>query len=372
MGAEETNYSDGCIKNYDPHVDYFPEKVAIQYATGFTVEYHRRYKIVRVLDPQNTAKVLSRYVLVQCGAPIPEGFEKAQIIEVPIKTLISLSTAQLPHLDLLGVSDKLIGFSSFHHVNNSIILRMIKEGRLTEVGENTNLKIETVLDLRPDLVMTFGTGDPETDTHSKLLEVGLKIVLDVAYIEKTPLGQSEWIKFTALFFNKEATAQEVFDQIASRYKELATLARDVPSKPTVFAGIDYGGVWYIPGGRSYVATFLVDAGANYVWSDDLSTGNLHLSFESVLDKAAYAEFWISVGTWRSIKDALVADERYTSFTALKNGKVFTNNARVNEYGGNDYWESGVVNPHLVLADLIKIFHPDLLPEHQLIWYRRLE
>ena len=120
-----------------------------------------------------------------------------------------------------------------------------------------------------------------------------------------------------------------------------------------------------------MATFLKDAGADFLWSDNTSLGSLHLDLESVFLKAADAEYWLNTGQWRSLADGRSQDERYAYFAAFKPGKIYNNNALLNPHGGNDYWERGIVNPHLVLADMIKIFHPNLLPEHTLIWYRAL-
>ena len=75
--------------------------------------------------------------------------------------------------------------------------------------------------------------------------------------------------------------------------------------------------------------------------------------------------------WLSMQQVVAEDNRYADFKAVKNRQVFNNNARVNEAGGNDYWEGGISNPDLVLSDLIKIFHPELLPDHKFVYYRQL-
>lgn len=372
VGLPDANTVEGCVENYDTAVDYFPQKIDIKYATGFKVEYHPNYKVVTILNPWQNAGITFQYVLVQCGTPVPAGFESAHIIKVPIRTLVSMATTHLSHLEKLGVSDKLIGFSRLQYISSPVFIQRIKDDLLTEISSGPNINIEMVLDLQPDLVMTFGVDESEKEDYRKLLEAGIKIVFNSEYLEKSPLGYAEWIKFTSLFFNKEAVAQKTFEDIANRYEELAAIGRKATYRPTVFTGTAYKGSWDVPGGRSYMAAYLADAGANYLWADSESTGKLRLDFESVFEKAANAEFWINTGTWISIKDALTADERYGYFAALKNGRVYNNNARINEHGGNDYWESGITNPHLILADLIKIFHPELLPDHALIWYRPLD
>lgn len=367
-----TNLTEGCVTDYDPEIDYFPEKVSLSDSVGWTIEYFNNYKVITVLNPWRDADVQFRYVLVQCGTPPPDDVGDALVIEVPVKSVVAMSTTQLPHLSELGLLDKLVGVDSFLYINNPDVRKKIDAGELVEIGGGGQVNVEQALDLQPDLIMTYGVGNPEFDAHPKLLEAGLKVVLNSEYMETSPLGRAEWIKFTAAFFNREAKATEVYDTIARRYKEMAAKARNVPNKPTVFTGTPFRGTWFMPGGRSYVAQLLADAGATYLWADDTSTGSQPLSFEQVFERARDAEFWLNPGTWKSLADGKAEDERFTQFAAFQKGNVFNNNKRLNENGGNDYWESGVTNPHLVLADLIRIFHPDLLPDHELYFYQKLE
>jgi len=186
------------------------------------------------------------------------------------------------------------------------------------------------------------------------------------------LSRAEWGKFIALFFNKEAQAEQVFTQTAAQYEKLAKLAASVRMKPTVVVNVNYQGTWYMDGGKTYVAQFLEDAGATYLWADNSDVGEVMLSFEEVFNKAADADYWINTGFWNSAREALADDERYGEFAAFKNNHVYNNNARSNAKGGNDYFESGIANPDVILEDLIKIFHPELLPDHQLYYYHQLE
>jgi iron complex transport system substrate-binding protein len=364
--------NNACIQNYNPNQDYFPNKAKINYATGFAVEYHNHYKVVTIKNPWQNAKTQFQYVLVQCGTPTPPGFNQAQIITVPVNSVVALSTTHLPHLAKLGLVDKLIGISNTQQVNTPAVIERIKEGKITQLGNNSNVDIEKLLALNPDLVTTFGTGNSQTDSYGKLTEAGLKVGINAEYMEDTPLGRSEWLKFTALFFNQEEKAENIFQEIADKYTQIATKAQSVKNRPTVFVGFNFKGTWFMPGGKSYVAKYLNDAGGNYLWNDDPSNGSLPLSFEVVLERAAKADYWLnSSQSWQSLKDVVAEDSRYGDFQAVKTGNIYNNNARVNADGGNDYWEGGISNPDIVLADLIKILHPELLLEHQLFYYREL-
>jgi iron complex transport system substrate-binding protein len=196
--------------------------------------------------------------------------------------------------------------------------------------------------------------------------------LNADYTETSPLGRAEWVKFTAMFFNREGDANTLFDEIAANYDELTELTATVETRPTVLVNGMFSDIWYISGGNSFTARMIEDAGGDFLWSDDESIASLALSFEAVFDRAQSADFWLNANFWFSLDEGLAEDERYSEFAAFQNQRVYNNNLRVNETGGNDYGESGVLRPDQVLTDLISIFHPDLLPDHELFYYRHLE
>ncbi|NEQ52892.1 MAG: ABC transporter substrate-binding protein, partial [Leptolyngbya sp. SIO3F4] len=362
-----------CVTDYDPDEDYFPDKVQPEHAAGFSVDYYNHYKVVTVTQPWKAANETFEYVLVQCGTPMPVGFEDAQIIQVPISTVATLSTTYLPHLEQLDQVDALVGMDNFDFVYAPAVREKIDRGELIEFSSGRTLDMERLLVSDPALVMAYGTGDPDVDSYSRMIQSGLSVALVGEYVETSPLGRAEWLMFTALFFNEEAKAQEVLSEISTDYNSLVELTATLPEGPTVFTGFSYEGTWYMSGGKSYAAQLLKDAGADYLWSDNDSTVAIPLDFESVFNEAATADMWVNVSQdWLNHGDAIATDPRYGKFNALKQNNVFNNNARMNDFGGNDYWESGAVNPHLILADLVKIFHPDLLPDHELVYYQKIE
>jgi iron complex transport system substrate-binding protein len=241
---------------------------------------------------------------------------------------------------------------------------------MTEVGDSVRLDLETLIALRPDLVLAMSIGDPENDVFAMLDRAGLPYAVDAAWTEETPLGRAEWIKFTAAFFDREAEANRLFDQIAARYEELRAIASSVEQRPTVLVGTPFQGTWHVSGGAAYQARLIADAGGRYLWADDPSTGSIPLDFESAYARGLDADVWIHTYGWHSLADGVAADERMADFAAWKSGRVYNNDARMNAAGGNDYWETGSVRPDLVLADLIEIFHPDLI-DHELVFHRQL-
>lgn len=369
----ESNLTDGCVENYDETVDYFPEKAEIDYAQGFSVEYFNNYKLVTILTPWELAEEVFEYVLVQCGTPAPEGYDDSQVVNVPVETMVAMSTTFLPHLDSQGLVDRLVGLDtdSMTFTGTESVLERVEAGELAGVGYSWDPDIEAMMDVEADIYMVQQFA-PGPGVYTSLQEVELPAVLNADFMDTTPLGQAEWGKYISLFFNTEALANETFDGVVERYQALAALTADVEERPTAFAGSPFQDTWHIPGGNSYVGILLEDAGADYAWGDDDSPRSLYLDFETVLERAGDAEYWINAsGYWYSLDDALAEDERYATFAAFENGNLYTYNAQVTENGGIAYFESGLANPDVLLADLITILHPELLPDHALEYYQRL-
>ncbi len=367
------NLEGSCADSYDPSIDYFPQKLSVSFATGFEVEYHNNFKIVTVANPWQGAQESFRYLLVQCGTPAPQDVD-GDVIEVPVVDMIAMSTTYLPTLDSLGLIDRLIGIDSYVWTTNEAVRARIEAGEIAEIGGGAGVNVELTLDLDPALVMTYGTGFADYDTHPALLEAGIPVALNGDFVEQDPLGRAEWMKFIALFFNREADAVEEFDAVAAEYRRVAGLTASLSERPTVLLGSVYNGTWYVAGANSYMAKLLADAGAAYLWADEGDVGALPLSFESVYAIAADAEFWLNPDNsfWFSIGDVVASDPRYADFEALERGQLFNNNANVNKNGGNAYYEEGAAHPERVLKDLVRILHPHLLPDHELVFFRQIK
>lgn len=353
-----------------------PEKplTSVQYAKGFSIKYFKGYKIIDVYTNwpgQDIKKPTFHYILYKKGQKPSLGKENTQYVEVPVKSIISLSSLYVAYLDGLGLSDCLKAVDDYRYISTPSFVKLIDARKIQEVGSAGNLNIEKVLSLAPDLVFTYGMGDPKYDSHPKLIEAGVKVAVTVDHLENTPLGRAEWVKFLAAFFDRDQRADSLFESVKKQYLELADLGRKAGNRPTVFTSIKYGDGWYMPGGDSYAAALLKDAGANYLWADAPGTGSLRLGYETVFSKAVEAEYWINTGEWKTREDVVSNDSRNKDFKAFKTRMIFNNNARLNKFGGNDYWESGLLHPEDVLADLISIFHPGLLPSRPMKYYKQL-
>ncbi len=377
LGAPAGYWAD-CVDDYDPGADYFPRKARLRYAESFSIEYFGHYKMVTVHTPWPGADEAVRYLLVQCGTPAPDGYDGVQRITIPVRRLAALSTTQLPHLELLDALESLAAVSDIAMVHSPGVNERFEAGRIAEIGHGAGVDLELVLELETDLVMTVASAQSRYNAHPVLRQAGVAVAINAEYTEPSLLGRSEWLKFTAAFFNAEGLAEERFDEIEEEYQRYAALVRDVPAdeRPSVFGGSLWRDTWHVAGGRSYAAQLIADAGGRYLWAGDESRESLPLDFEAVYERAHGADFWLTMrNEWHSLADVRAADERYAAFAAFAafaEGRVYNANARLNEHGGNDYWERGVAEPHLVLADFIRILHPDRLPGHALHFYRRLE
>lgn len=348
------------------------QQTEIEYAQQFDIRYENGYKIVEVMQAYPGAEKTFRYLLVPEGKAIPKDAPAADaVVRVPVRELVSTSTTHIPALDMLEVSQALTGFPSTDFISSPAMRRRIGAGKVQDLGAANGLNTEALMELSPDLVMAYGMG-PQDKSLRSLERSGIPVVLNADYMEQTPLGRAEWIKFTAAFFNKEKQADSIFNTIKTRYDSLATLTRTVKEKPSVFSGVVYNGIWFMPGGKSWSSRFFEDAGGNYLWSDNTETGSLQLSFEAVFDKAHQADYWIGAANFPGLDALKEADSRYSSFDAWQKGNVYSYTARTGEKGGNEYLELGYSRPDIVLADLIHILHPNLMEEYEPYFYEKLE
>jgi iron complex transport system substrate-binding protein len=365
-----TNWVDGCVSDYSAETDYFPEKLTVSTAAAFSVSYHKNYKLVTVNAPFAGGEPVT-YVLLQCGTPAPTDHPEATLIEVPVKRFVSMSTTYLPFLEQFGKLDTLVGVDVGTYTYSPAVLEMIAAGKVQEIGSGSRVDAEAALALDPDVVMTYASGAPDYDAHPKLQEIGLPVFLNAEYLETNPLARAEWGKLIATLFNQEAVANAWFQAVSTDYQAKRELALTAENQPTVLLNAPYEGVWYLPGGAGYMAQFVADAGGNYLWADEPGSATLSLDFESVFERGADADFWLVSGFFASTTDLLAIDERMGEFAPIANQTVYNSDARQNAAGSNDFYESAVANPQVVLADLIAILHPDLLADHTLTYWRQL-
>ncbi|MFP4376253.1 MAG: ABC transporter substrate-binding protein [Spirochaetales bacterium] len=344
---------------------------ASAHASGFRVFTVDSLTLLQVTRPWPAAgeSDMLTYVLYDRDDQRPNVTGASLVIPTPVESVVTMSTTFLAHLEALEQLDSLDAVDNLAFAYSERVREL--SGELAQVGSGPSVDTEQLVAIDPDAILVNSFGG-DWDSQPTLEAAGLPAVVLGDWVETTPLGRANWLVFTAYLYGEEASAIARMNRLADNYNRLAELGRSAEEKPTVLINAPFQGTWSIAGGGSYAATFIRDAGGNYVYGNDTSTGALFFDLESVYAEAGEADVWINTGTWGSLAQAEAEDERYADFAAFASGRLFNNNQRMSAAGGNDYFESGAINPDVVLADLIKIFHPDLLPDHELFYYQQLQ
>lgn len=346
-------------------------KNEIHYAKGLSIYKYDGFSIVKITNPWPKASKDYTYVLQQKGTTIPDSLKQNTIIPVPLQSVVVTSTTHIPALEMLGVENTLVGFPNLDYISSEKVRARIDGGKIRELGNTQSLNTEVIIDLQPNLIVGFGIDD-NNPTLDNLQKNGLKVMLNGDWNEQTPLGKAEWIKFFGALYTMDDKAETIFSTIERDYLNTLKLAKKTTAKPTVFAGAIYENQWYLPQGNSWSSIFILDAGGHYLWSESKGTGSLSLSFETVLEKAGKADFWIGPAQFVSLKEMTDNNPHYSQFDAFKNKNVYSFSTKKGAKGGLLFYELAPYRPDLVLKDMLKILHPELLPKYQLYFFERLK
>jgi iron complex transport system substrate-binding protein len=349
-----------------------PAGSRINYAHGFTIDYFDHYKEVKILNHSTGSVDTLDYLLLPAGIPVPPGHAHAQVIRIPVQSMIVTGSTHIAQADFAGAADRITGIGNGQYVVCPVVREGLRTGRVHQVGLEGSLNNELVISMRPGFIMTMTNPDAAFGEYKTLMDAGIPVLPNADWLETTPLGKAEWVKLMGALTDREDVVDKKFDSVAQVYQRLAAIGNAAAVRPSVITGMPFKGTWYTPAGGSFIAQFLRDAGASYHWSETRGTGSLALSFETVAPVALTADFWLDAGDADSKKEILSQDPRYGAFRAFRSDAIYTYNRRVNAAGSSDYWESGSVNPQWVLADLIRILHPGVLPPDTLIYYKQIK
>lgn len=343
---------------------------SIQYSKSLSIQKQDGYTVVTVSNPWPDAVKNFVYVLKEKNGIVPDSLQKYTQISVPLKTIVVTSTTNIPFLEMLGVEKSLVGFPHTDYVSSEKTRTLIDAGLVKNVGQNEKLNIEQLIDLSPELIVTFGI-DNNNPSIENLQKSGLKVLIQADWMEQSPLGKAEWLKLYGVLFGKEKEADALFENIVKEYNSALALVADKKPTSTVLYGSMYQDQWYVAKGSSWVAQFMKDAKADYFWKNLEGTGSLGLSFENILDKAKTANFWIATGSFKSLSELEKANPHYSQFDAFTNKNIYTFEAKMGATGGTIFYELSPSRPDLVLKDYIKIFHPELLPDYTFTFAQKL-
>lgn len=346
--------------------------IALSYAKGFEIYKGEDFWEIQVTQGYKGAEKSFRYLVLEENSQAEKvGFDA--VVQLPISKVIMTSTTHIPHLDLLESTEKLIGFPQTDLISSEITRKLIDSGKVTDLGKGPSANPEIVINLQPDWMMISTLGE-DLRYLDLFAQAKIPAIINGEYVEQNPLGRAEWIKFTGILLGKYEEAVTAFEEIEQAYLDAEKLTQNLPkaAKPKVLSGVMYQDIWYAPGADSWGARILENAGGSYIFADQSGEGSLQLNYEFVLDNGLETDFWIGSSDFENLKAMGNSEPRYQAFKPWKNGQVYTYTAKKGATGGLEYFELGYVRPDLILKDLIKILHPELLPEYELYFYKKLD
>lgn len=356
---------------------YSRELYAPHYASGFSIwgseaadslETASQSTLIEVKDPWQGAQGVVRHLFVaRGGEEPPQGYE-GPVLRGEARRIVTLSSSHIAMLDALGCVERVVGVSGLDFVHNPYICD--HRDRIGDVGYDGNFNYELLLALKADLVLLYGVFGPSV-LEPKLKELGIPYLYVGDYVEQSPLGKAEWMVALGEAVGMRSQAEEHFATLPPQYDYWRTRAAATTHRPKVMLNTPYADSWFMPWPTSFVARLIADAGGDYLYrSETTETGSQTIDIEEAMRLTAEADVWLDVSNVADLEALKRLYPRLADLKCVVRGEVWNNDRRSRIRGGNDYWESGVVNPHLILRDLIKIFHPELV-EEEFSYYRKL-
>ncbi len=305
------------------------------------------------------------YLLVDRDAPVPNSLPKGEIIKVPVQGLVVNSSVYAAPIEELGALGCITGVLDAQYFSMPSIKQGLASGKIKDMGNSQSPTVEKIVELAPDGIMINLYEGMNTAT---LPTVGVPYIKMADNLETSPLGRAEWIKFLGLLTGRQERADSIFTAVVTEYKSLQAKTSGVKKRPKILTENMYEGVWYVPAGQSVAAQLIYDAGGYYPWAENAKIGSLMLSFEEVLDKAGDADFWIikNYGSKFDKETLLSMDKRYSAFASIdKNGVYWSDTSTSGIFDVINF------HPEVLLREYIKIFHPQLLPQYKLQYFRPL-
>ena len=369
-------FSVSCKNDTSKHIKeaIIGKTVDLKYAKGFSVTDYGTYKILEIKNPWPKSEKIYKYILASQKIISKNQFninDFEAIISIPIKKIVVTSTTHIPSLELLKAEQTLVGFPGIHYISSEKTRNLIDKGEIRDLGKNEAINTEVLLDLSPDAVIGFGI-DNNNKTFETIKKSNIPVIYNGDWVENSALAKAEWIKFFGVLYNRETQADSIFNTIENNYLEAKKLAKKVNSQPTILSGAMHNDIWYLPNGSSTEAQLLADANTNYLFKETQGTGSLSLNFETIFAKAKDADIWLSPSNYSSLEALKKNTEHYTMFKAYQNKEVYSFTNTTGKTGGVLYYELGLTRPDIVLKDLIKICHPELLENYEPYFFKKLE
>ncbi len=341
------------------------------YASGFDIKgaEGKESTIITVQNPwQGADSVSTRLFISRNGENAPQGFEGC-VIDGDARRIVTMSSSHIAMLDALGATDHIVGVSGLKFISNSYI--QAHRDSIADVGYDGNVNYELILSLSPDLVLIYGVNG-ESPMTAKLKELGIPYMYVADYLEESPLGKAEWLVALAEIIGQRQVGESVFSHIPQNYNALKQKVSEANlTAPKVMINTPYNDIWYMPSSESYAVRLIEDAGGKFLYDKNNGNTSVGIDLEEAYMLASDADIWLYPGMAGSLDDVKKMVPKFTDTPPFVNELIFNNNLRSTPQGGNDYYESGIVHPDLMLRDLIKIFHPELVSE-DFVYHKQLK
>ena len=359
-----------CVSNKKTSLEAFNQDIYTpEYASGFKIlgADNVQSTLIQVFNPWQGAKdVEMSYFISRNGEQAPAGFT-GPTIPAGAKQIVCMSSSYIAMLDALVQADRIVAVSGIDYVSNPYIIA--HKDSIKDMGPEMNY--ELLLGLKPDVVLLYGIGDAQTAVTDKLKELSIPYMYVGEYLEESPLGKAEWMVALSELTDSREKGIEIFSEIPKRYQTLKDLTASVEQRPTVMFNTPWNDSWIMPSTKSYMAQLVNDAGADYIYKENTSNSSAPIGLETAYGLIQKADYWINVGMASTLDELKAVNPKFTDAKSVREKTAYNNNLRLTATGGNEYWESAVVRPDIVLRDLIHIFHPELVSD-SLYYYRHLE
>lgn len=344
------------------------DTVEFRYAENIRILKFKNYAKVELRNPWDTLKTLHTYILTDWNNAKSSNLPEGTIVRTPLENAIVYSSVHNSLIAEIGGIESIAGVCDIQYIKHPQIKAMYEKGVITDCGSSMSPDIEKIIDLNADAVLL--SPFENSGGYGRIESIGVPIIECADYMETSPLGRAEWMKFYGLLTGREQEADSLFRSVENEYLSLKQIAKDVTNRPTVISELKYSSAWYVPGGKSTTAKIIDDAGADYIFSYTTESGSVPMSFETVLDKGQKADFWLIKYNQKQDKtySELKKDySPYTNFDAWKNKRIFgCNTSYVN------FYEETPFHPEALLRDLIIIFHPEIMKDEKTRYFTGLK
>lgn len=341
------------------------EKVGLDEAKLISIEHNDGYTKVEITNPWDTTTLLHTYILVPRDSVMPGDLPPGTVVRTPVKNVLVYSSVHSSVLKELGAAQAIKGVCDSQYFNDQMIASGIADGSIIDCGNSMQPTIEKVIQMNPDAILL---SPYQKADYGKIKDLKIPIIECADYMEFTPLGRAEWIKFYGELLGKRDVAVKIYDKVVADYNKVKQMVSSKKlSKPVVLTENVISGIWNVPGGQSYMAQFIKDAGGNYPWADDKNTGSLTLDFNQVLVKAQNADVWLLKSpAIHSLADLKASYSLNEKFKAYQTGNVY-----VCDTNTSHFFDSFPFHPEVLLMEYFKIFHPDQEIDYQLQFFKKI-